>query len=136
SPTGFLHIGGARTFLYNFLFARKNSGKYILRIEDTDQVRLVPGSVENIVKSLSDLGISVDEGPYWDNGLKFHGDKGPYVQSERLDLYKKYAQELLDKKAAYYCFCSKERLAELRTQQEAAKLPPKYDKFCLKLSEA
>ena len=134
SPTGQLHIGSIRTFLYNFLFARKNNGKYILRIEDTDRARLVPGSIENIVQSLADLGITVDEGPYWDNGLKFRGDKGPYVQSERLELYKKYTGELIDKKVAYYCFCSKERLDQLRKDQEAAHLPPKYDKHCLKLS--
>ncbi len=134
SPTGFLHIGGARTFLYNFLFARKNQGTYLLRIEDTDQVRLVPGSIENIVHSLSDLGISVDEGPYWDGTLKFRGDKGPYIQSERLSIYQTYAQELLVKKAAYYCFCSKERLEQLRKDQEAQKQPPKYDKHCLNLT--
>ena len=134
SPTGFLHIGGIRTFLYNYLFARKNNGKYILRIEDTDQARLIAGSLENIVQSLADLGISADEGPYWDNGLKTRGDKGPYVQSERLDLYKKYAQELVDKKFAYYCFCSAKRLEELRNDQEAKKFPPKYDKRCLNLS--
>ncbi|MEO8065684.1 MAG: glutamate--tRNA ligase [Candidatus Doudnabacteria bacterium] len=136
SPTGLLHIGGIRTFLYNFLFARKNNGKYILRIEDTDQERLVPGSLENIVQSLHELGINTDEGPYWDNGLKSRGDKGPYIQSQRLDIYKKYAQELLDKKAAYYCFCTKERLVQLRQEQQVNKLPPKYDKFCLKFSEA
>ncbi len=136
SPTGFLHIGGIRTFLYNFLFARKNNGTYLLRIEDTDRERFVEGSLANIVKSLADLGISVDEGPYWDNGLKFKGDKGPYIQSERLDIYKKYAQELLEKKTAYYCFCSKERLEELRKQQEAKKIAPKYDKYCLTLSTA
>ena len=134
SPTGFLHIGGIRTFLYNFLFARHNNGKFVLRIEDTDRARLVPGSLESIVQSLADLGISPDEGPYWDNGLKVRGELGPYVQSERLDLYKKYAVELLNKKVAYYCFCTKERLEQLRKDQEAKKQPPKYDKHCLHLS--
>jgi len=135
SPTGLLHIGGIRTFLYNYVFARKNNGKYLLRIEDTDRTRFVEGSLENIVESLAQLGISTDEGPYWDNGVKYRGDFGPYVQSERLDIYKKYAQELLDKKSAYYCFCSSERLESLREQQMAAKQPPKYDKLCLKLSD-
>ena len=134
SPTGFLHIGGIRTFLYNFLFARQNNGKYILRVEDTDRARLVPGSLENIVQSLGDLGITTDEGPYWDNGLKFRGEYGPYVQSERLEIYKKYALELIEKKAAYYCFCTKDRLEELRKEQEANKRPPKYDKHCLTIS--
>jgi len=134
SPTGLLHIGGIRTFLYNYVFARKNNGKYLLRIEDTDRTRFVPGSLENIVESLFHLGISTDEGPYWDNGVKYRGDYGPYIQSERLDIYKKYAQELLDKKSAYYCFCSSERLEQLRADQMAAKQPPKYDKLCLKLS--
>jgi glutamyl-tRNA synthetase len=115
------------------LFARHNNGKYILRIEDTDRVRLVPGSVENIVQSLASLGITTDEGPYWDDGLKFRGDYGPYVQSERLLIYQKYAQELIEKKAAYYCFCSTERLEQLRAEQTKQKLPPKYDKLCLKL---
>ena len=135
SPTGSLHIGGIRTFLYNFLFARKNNGKYILRIEDTDRQRLVPGSLENIVQSLNDLGITTDEGPYWDNGLKFRGEYGPYIQSERLGIYQKYAKELIEKKAAYYCFCSSERLEKLRAEQSANKQPPKYDKLCLKLSD-
>ncbi len=133
SPTGFLHIGGVRTFLYNFLLARQTGGKYIIRIEDTDRTRLVPGSLENIVESLAILGITADEGPYWEGSVKFRGDYGPYIQSERLDIYKKYAQELLDKKAAYYCFCTKDRLEEIRKEQEAAKHPPKYDKLCLAL---
>lgn len=135
SPTGFLHIGSIRTFLYNYLFARQNNGVYILRVEDTDRQRLVEGSLENIVQSLADLGITTDEGPYWDNGLKFRGEYGPYIQSERLDIYKKYADELVAKKAAYYCFCSKERLDQLRAEMEAQKLPPKYDKHCLHLSD-
>ncbi|OGE87594.1 MAG: glutamate--tRNA ligase [Candidatus Doudnabacteria bacterium RIFCSPHIGHO2_02_FULL_49_24] len=134
SPTGFLHIGGIRTALYEFLWARKNNGKYLLRIEDTDRQRLVPGSLENIVQSLETLRIVSDEGPYWDKGLKFRGEFGPYIQSERLPIYQKYAQELIEKKAAYYCFCSSERLDKLREEQQAQKLPPKYDKLCLKLS--
>src|ERR1043166_2424184 len=133
SPTGFLHIGGARTALYELLWARKNNGKYILRIEDTDQKRSVDGGVENIVKTLADINLNADEGYRWDNGIKTRGDKGPYLQSQRLDTYKKYALELIEKKVAYYCFCSAQRLEELRKSQEAQKLPPKYDKHCLNL---
>jgi glutamyl-tRNA synthetase len=135
SPTGFLHVGGLRTALFNFLFARKNNGIFALRIEDTDQARLVPGALENIVQSLHDFNIAADEGLYWNNGVKEKGDFGPYEQSKRLDLYKKYSQELIDKKQAYYCFCAPERLEELRKNQEAAKHAPKYDKHCLKLSK-
>lgn len=135
SPTGFLHIGGLRTGLYNFLFARKNTGQFLLRIEDTDRSRYVEGAVENIVRTFTDFGLSPDEGPFWDDGIKIRGDKGPYFQSERLEIYQKYAQELLDKRIAYYCFCTPERLENLRKEQEAAHLPPKYDKHCLHLSE-
>ncbi len=135
SPTGLLHIGGLRTALFNFLFARKNKGKFILRIEDTDQARLVPGAMENITQTLADLNIHPDEGLYWDNGVKEIGEYGPYLQSKRIEIYKQHAQELLKKQAAYYCFCSKERLEVLRKQQEAQKLPTKYDKHCLRLSQ-
>jgi glutamyl-tRNA synthetase len=135
SPTGFLHVGGLRTALYNFLFARKSDGKFILRIEDTDRARMVDGALENIVQTLAEFKISADEGPYWDNGLKMRGDHGPYYQSERLPIYEKYAKELIEKKFAYYCFCSPQRLEELRNDQQAKKMPPKYDKHCLHLSE-
>ena len=136
SPTGFLHIGSIRTFLYNFLFARQAKGVYVLRIEDTDRERLVPGSIENIVQSLAQLGIATDEGPYWENGeVKVRGDYGPYIQSERKDIYKQYALELVEKKAAYYCFCTPQRLEELRKQQQEHKLPPRYDKRCLNLTQ-
>ena len=135
SPTGFLHIGSMRTFLYNFLFARKNNGKFILRIEDTDQTRLVEGSIQNIIETLEIFGLTPDEGFVLKNDkVEEVGDYGPYMQSKRLDIYHKYAHELLDKKAAYYCFCTPERLEELRKSQEAQKLPPRYDKLCLKLS--
>ena len=133
SPTGYLHIGGLRTALYDFLLARQNNGKFIVRIEDTDQSRFVAGSLENIVETFADFKLHPDEGLYWDNGVKEKGEFGPYLQSKRLDIYKKYARELVDKKAAYYCFCSKERLEELRNQQTLAKHPPKYDKHCLNL---
>ena len=135
SPTGLLHIGGLRTALYAFLYAKNRNGKFILRIEDTDQKRLVTGALENIVQTLSDFTLSVDEGPYWDNGIKVRGEHGPYNQSERLEIYQKYSQELIEKKSAYYCFCTETRLEQLREQQEAAKIPPKYDKHCLLLKE-
>lgn len=130
SPTGYLHVGGLRTALYNFLFARKNNGKFILRIEDTDRNRYVEGAVENLINSLKWCGLNYDEGP--DVG----GNFGPYMQSQRLDLYKKYAEELINNGHAYYCFCTPERLQSLREEQEKQKLPQvKYDKHCLNLSK-
>ncbi|OGE73868.1 MAG: glutamate--tRNA ligase [Candidatus Doudnabacteria bacterium RIFCSPLOWO2_02_FULL_42_9] len=134
SPTGNLHVGGLRTALYDYLFAKKNKGTYILRIEDTDKARTVPGALDNIVQTLHELGLTSDEGPYWNNGVKVRGDFGPYQQSERLSLYSKHAGELVKNKHAYYCFCTPERLEELRNTQEAAHQPPKYDKHCLKLT--
>jgi glutamyl-tRNA synthetase len=124
SPTGALHIGSVRTILYNYLFARQRGGKMILRIEDTDQDRLVAGAIDSIYEGLHWLGITWDEGP------KEAGPHAPYVQSERLPLYQKHAQELVDKGAAYYCFCSKERLAALRAEQEAAHQITRYDRHC------
>ncbi len=130
SPTGYLHVGGLRTALYNFLFARKNNGAFILRIEDTDRHRYVEGAVENLIKALKWAGLQFDEGP--DIG----GNFGPYMQSERLEIYKKYAEELIQKGKAYYCFCTPERLQSLREEQEKQKLPQaKYDKHCLHLSK-
>lgn len=130
SPTGYLHVGGLRTALYNYLFAKRNNGKFILRIEDTDKNRYVEGAVENLIKSLRWAGLDYDEGP--DIG----GSYVPYKQSERLDIYMKYAKELIDKGNAYYCFCTPERLDALRKEQEKQKLPQaKYDKHCLNLSK-
>ena len=114
SPTGPLHIGGVRTALYNYLFAKKHKGAFILRIEDTDQARFVPGAEEYIVKSLNWFGLSLDEGP--DIG----GEYGPYRQSERKSLYGKYAQELVDKGHAYYCFDTGEELVAWRKRNEEA----------------
>ena len=129
SPTGYLHVGGLRTALYNFLFARKNNGKFILRIEDTDRNRFVEGAVDNLIKALKWAGLNYDEGP--DNP----GNYGPYIQSLRLDIYKQHADELIKNKKAYYCFCNPERLQKLREEQEKQKLPQaKYDKHCLHLS--
>lgn len=130
SPTGYLHVGGLRTALYNYLFARHNNGKFILRIEDTDRSRFVEGAVDKLIKALRWAGLDYDEGP--DVG----GDFGPYMQSQRLDIYKHYAEKLISKGKAYYCFCTAERLTELRKLQEQQKLPQaKYDKHCLNLTE-
>ncbi len=129
SPTGELHIGGLRTLLYDYALAKKNNGQFILRIEDTDQKRLVPGSQERILEVIKDYGLSWDEGP--DIGGSF----GPYIQTQRLEIYQKYIKELLDKGLAYYCFCTQERLDNLRTTQKAAKQLPRYDQHCLHLSK-
>ncbi len=128
SPTGEdLHIGNAYTALINYVFAKKNNGQFIVRIEDTDRTRLVSGSEEHILSSLQWLGISHDEGP--DIAGKF----APYRQSERLELYKKYAEELVERGHAYYCFCTPERLADMRKKQEEAHLPSMYDGTCKKV---
>lgn len=129
SPTGYMHIGNLRTALYAWLFARKNGGKFILRIEDTDRNRLVEEAGDVIFRTLHDTGLTYDEGP--DIG----GDFGPYVQSERKEIYGKYAKLLVEKGAAYYCFCTKERLDALREQAAAEGKVFKYDKHCLGLSK-
>ncbi len=129
SPTGYMHIGNLRTALYAFLIAKSAGGDFVLRIEDTDQERYVDGAVDLIYRTLAETGLVHDEGP--DVGGKY----GPYIQSERLPLYKEYAKILVEKGAAYYCFCDKERLDALRSQQEAAKLMPKYDGHCARLSK-
>jgi glutamyl-tRNA synthetase len=130
SPTGALHIGSVRTTLYNYLFARQREGTLILRVEDTDQDRLVAGAIDSIYDGLRWLGISSNEGP------QEGGPYAPYVQSERLPLYQKHAQELIDKGAAYYCFCSKERLAALRAEQEARHEITRYDRHCRNIPPA
>lgn len=124
SPTGFLHIGGLRTALYDYLFAKKHGGKFILRIEDTDQNRLTEGALENLIATLKWAGLEFDEGPL------VGGQYGPYIQSECLDRYKKHADQLIEQGNAYYCFCSSERLELLRQQQTAAKIPTGYDRHC------
>ncbi len=130
SPTGYLHVGGLRTALYNYLFAKHNNGEFILRIEDTDQNRYVEGAVENLIESIKWSGLEYDEGP------DKEGNYGPYYQSKRLDLYKQYAEQLIEQGQAYYCFCSSERLQALREEQQKQKLPQaKYDKHCLHLSK-
>lgn len=135
SPTGFLHVGGLRTALYSYLLAKKSGGRFILRIEDTDQARTVPGGVENILTSLSWAGVNPDEGVVSVNGEPSEaGEHGPYTQSHRLDIYKKYADELVEKGNAYYCFCTAERLAQVKEDRQANKLPPGYDGHCKNLS--
>ena len=133
-----LHVGSLRTALYSYLFARKYQGQFMLRIEDTDQGRFVEGSVENLIASLQWAGITIDEGVTMNEKSEVVqiGENGPYIQSERLPLYQKYAQELIVAGNAYYCFCSKERLEELRTMQETMKQPTMYDGFCKKLEKA
>ncbi len=128
SPTGYLHIGGLRTALYAWLYARKNNGVFILRIEDTDLNREVEGAKEVIYSTLRLTGLSYDEGP--DAG----GDFGPYIQSERKEIYKDYAEKLIQLGAAYRCFCTKERLADERAKAEGKGEAYTYDKHCLKLS--
>lgn len=130
SPTGYLHVGGLRTALYNYLFAKHNNGTFVLRIEDTDRNRYVEGAVENLISALKWAGLDYDEGP--DVG----GNYGSYMQSQRLELYNSFATELIEKGKAYYCFCTPERLKNLREEQEKQKLPQaKYDKHCLHLSK-
>ncbi|HEY7624375.1 MAG TPA: glutamate--tRNA ligase, partial [Candidatus Limnocylindria bacterium] len=124
SPTGALHVGSARTILYNYLFARQRDGTMVLRVEDTDQERLVAGAIESIYDGLHWLGITWEEGP--EEG----GPHAPYVQSQRLPIYRRHADELIAKGAAYYCFCSKERLAALRAEQERRRELTRYDRHC------
>jgi glutamyl-tRNA synthetase len=127
SPTGFVHVGSLRTALYNFLFAKHFGGKYILRVEDTDQARYTEGAVENLLDTLKWTGLSYDEGPDMD------GDAGPYYQSQRLDIYHRYVDELISKNFAYPCFCSEDRLEKMREEQISQKLTPKYDGHCRQL---
>lgn len=136
SPTGFLHIGGLRTALYSYLLAKQSGDAFTLRIEDTDQERSVPGAIENIVRTLDWAGISATEGVMLENGkIVQKGEYGPYIQSQRLDIYKKFADELLKKGHAYHCFCTKERLDAMRAEQQAAKQAPMYDRLCVSLSQ-
>lgn len=128
SPTGYMHIGNLRTALYAYLIAKKDDGDFILRIEDTDQERYVEGAVDVIYDTLRIAGLNWDEGP--DIG----GPVGPYVQSERMGMFKSYAEELVKTGHAYYCFCDKERLEEVRKIQEASRIAPMYDRHCRNLT--
>lgn len=136
SPTGYLHIGGLRTALYNVFFARRHGGTFLLRMEDTDQARLVPGAVESLIRTFATLGIVADEGPYLENdALAERGTFGPYTQSRRLDLYRKHAEMLITKGRAYRCFCSTETLEAMRTAAQAAGRPSRYDGRCRSLTK-
>ncbi len=128
SPTGYLHVGGLRTALFNYLFASSNNGKFILRIEDTDRERFVPGATENLISTLNKMKLTYDEGP------QKAGDFGPYFQSKRTEIYKKYANKLVEENKAYYCFCSPERLEKSRERQLRNKETVMYDGKCRNLS--
>ncbi|VEN35938.1 unnamed protein product [Callosobruchus maculatus] len=128
SPTGYLHLGGLRTALYNFLFAKKYNGKFILRIEDTDQTRIVKGATDQIIKDLEWAGIEVDEGP------SMGGSHGPYRQAQRLEIYRNQVEVLLKNGSAYHCFCTDKRLQLLRKEAVRAQEIPKYDNKCRHLS--
>ncbi len=130
SPTGLQHIGSVRTALYNYLFARSQGGKLILRIEDTDRTRIVEEALQDIYDSYSWLGF------HWDEGPDVGGPKGPYFQSQRVELYRSHAEKLIEKGFAYRCYCSPERLEKLREEQAARKLPIGYDGHCRTLPEA
>ena len=129
SPTGFLHIGGLRTALFSWLFARQNQGSFIFRLEDTDRNRLVEAAESNLLKMLEWAGLDIDEGP----GIG--GDFGPYRQSERLEIYRDHVDRLLGQGDAYPCFCSEERLEKLKTFQRSEGLTPRYDNHCRKLQK-
>ena len=124
SPTGYMHIGNLRTALYTYLIAKSNDGDFVLRIEDTDQGRYVEGALEFIYETLALTGLKYDEGP--DVG----GDYGPYVQSQRKEIYKEHAHDLIDKGAAYPCFCTKERLQEAREEASSKEGVWRYDRKC------
>ena len=137
SPTGFVHIGSLRTALYNYLFAKKTNGKYLLRVEDTDQTRLVEGALEGMLNAMSWAGINHTEGVMIDANQNVYqeGENGPYIQSQRLEIYKQYINQLLESGHAYYCFCSKERLDDLRETQKSKGETAKYDGHCKSLTK-
>ncbi len=147
SPTGYVHIGSLRTALYDYLFAKKTGGDFILKIEDTDQKRYVEGSVESLIKSLDWMGLNWNEGVFLNEQISSSkdgivksktyptvsevGEVGPYIQSEKLEIYKKYVDQLVKAGHAYYCFCEPERLEKMRAEQTAEKKAPMYDRYCL-----
>lgn len=134
SPTGYVHVGSLRTALYNYLFAKKHGGSYALRIEDTDRTRLVDDAIDNLVNAFDWANIMHDEGPFFKDGkLVEVGEYGPYIQSERLDLYRPYVDQLLESGHAYYCFCTKERLDEVRESNKAKGIFAGYDGHCREL---
>jgi len=129
SPTGYLHVGGARTALFNWLFARHNGGQFLLRIEDTDRTRYVPQALPDLLDGMRWLGL------FWDEGPEVGGDYGPYYQSDRAHLYRQHAEELVAKGLAYRCYCSPERLESMRRERRAAGLPYGYDRQCRTLTK-
>lgn len=137
SPTGYVHIGNLRTALYAYLYAKSHGGDFCLRIEDTDQKRLVDDATQKVLEVLDWAGIKIDEGVMLgaDGKIKESGNNGPYTQSKRLDIYKKYAQQLIDEGKAYYCFCTAERLNEVREDQQKNKQAPMYDGCCREISK-
>ncbi len=137
SPTGYMHIGNLRTYVYDELLARQLGGDFILRIEDTDQARFMPGATENLCRTLKTLGIEPNEGVWIDDSGKIieRGPRGPYIQSLRKSAHQAYAKQLMNMDRAYYCFCTEVRLAEMRKNQELAHLPTGYDGICRKLSK-
>lgn len=136
SPTGDVHIGSLRTALYNYLYAKKNGGAFLLRLEDTDRTRYQEGAVETLLNALYTTGVIPDEGLVLENGTPAQkGAFGPYIQSERLPVYQNYIKTLLDSGDAYYCFCTKERLDALREAQREAGETPRYDGHCRDLSK-
>lgn len=135
SPTGDVHVGSLRTALYNYLYAKQSGGDFILRLEDTDRTRLVESAVPTLLNALYTTGVYPDEGLILEDGeARQTGEYGPYIQSERLPIYKEYIKKLLDSGDAYYCFCSKERLDDLREKQRAAGETPRYDGHCRDLT--
>ncbi len=133
SPTGYVHVGSLRAALFPYLFVKQQGGKFVLRIEDTDQERLVEGAIENLLRTLEWAGMTPDEGPYIENNVIVQrGEVGPYIQSERLEVYQKYVKLLLDTGAAYYAFDTSEELEEMRTNQEVMKQSPRYDREKMK----
>jgi len=127
SPTGFPHVGNIRTAMFNWLFARRHGGKFIVRVEDTDQNRLVSGALDSILEALAWLGLEWDEGP------NVEGPYGPYFQSKRLRLYASITDQLIKDNQAYYCYCTPERLTDMRKRQQTRKQPTGYDRHCLNL---
>ena len=130
SPTGYMHVGNLRTALYAYLTAKAGGGSFLLRIEDTDQERLVEGAVDIVYNTLRETGL------LWDEGPDIGGPVGPYIQSQRMGMFKGYAEQLVEKGAAYYCFCDKNRLEEVRAVQQASGMAPKYDGHCRHLTLA
>jgi len=132
SPTGYVHIGSLRTALYDYLYAKKHDGKYVLRIEDTDRTRLVEDALDNLMEAVDWAGVMHDEGPVKNESGEMVqlGEKGPYIQSERLHIYRPYVDQLVEAGHAYYCFCSKDRLDALREENKAKGIFSGYDGHC------